>query len=333
MDQNFEQYFEQNATDGVLSDDAMAKLLIGDMGDTATAEAVATPDTAPVEDQPEQQPADETAGDGKPDNRAADEAPVVLAKDGKNIIPYEKLVEAREEAKSAREAQQALMQEMKSIKAQVAEMNASRQQPQQEVKAATSVDVTELERQWYDALEEGDSEKALGIRKQINDELKRQAIEAAKADYAQAIEENRKAEAEQTAMSLLQQVANDVIKSYPSLDQNSPNADTEKIAEVVEYRDFLISSKGLTPHDALAKAASRVMGEPAKPTGGDTPVPAKTSPKVNVRTPTTMSDIPAGTAPHHDEVEALMQMSNTAMLGKFMSMDANKIMETLGRMI
>ena len=79
----------------------------------------------PPDPEPVDAAEDGSAGDGKPDpEEPADDEPVVLAKDGKNTIPYEKLVEARNEAKAAREEHARLVQEMESIKAALAEKQA-----------------------------------------------------------------------------------------------------------------------------------------------------------------------------------------------------------------
>lgn len=339
MSTDFETYFEQNAVDGVLPEDAMARLLVGDMGETATAEAGETPEPAPAEEQePEQQPASDPEGEGKPDEQAADEVPVILAKDGKNTIPYDKLIEARDEAKAAKAANQALMQEMESIKAQIEAMNkpAEEKPPQTPV-----VDLEDLEQQYQEALDEADSAKALQLRGQINAELKRIAKAEAVSEFEALQSERQRAAEAKSAQQLLDDAAVDIAKQYPELDMAGEAADKEKIAEVVEYRDFLISSKGIPAHEALKKSALRVMGEPKskeqKQTESDISAQGKAAqvkePQVKQRTPTTMSDIPAGTVPHHDELEAMSQMSNTAMLGKFMSMDPAKIMETIGRLV
>ena len=339
MSKDFEQYFEQNATDGELSDDAMAKLLVGDMGDTAMADAADVPAAAPtVEVEPETQPAQPPEGDGKQGEGAGEgEAePIILAKDGKSVIPYDKLVEARSEAKAAREANQALMQEMESIKQQVAAMNAGNVQPPPQRKPEQPPpDITQLEREWHEAMLDDDTDKMVEIRGKINGEIARQtraeitgeirAEQAAREQQAQAI----------TAQQLLDQAAAETVKQYPELDASNGEGDSAKIAEIVEYRDFLIASKGIPAHEALQVAAKRVMGDSKVQTGpaaGDTAAP-KASPPVKARTPTTMSDIPGGTAPHHDEAEAMMQLSSPALLGKMMGMTPDKIMETLARVV
>lgn len=343
MSKDFETYFEQNATDGALSDDAMAKLLVGDMGDTATADAVEVPATAPAEEQAKELPPEQTpAGDGKQADDASggdEEKPVILAKDGVNTISYDKLVEAREKAKLATEEAQALRQETESLKREIEAMNAGKGQPslqaKQEAEPIAQVDIAQLEREWYEAMLDDNTDKMVEIRGEINSEIARKtreeitgelrAEQSAKEQQATAI----------TAQQLLDKAAAETVKQYPELDTSDGAGDAEKVAEIVEYRDFLIESKGIAPHEALRKAAKRIMGEPKaheQPAAGDTAAP-KVVPPVKERIPTTMSDIPGGTAPHHDEAEAMMQLSNTALLGKMMGMTPDKIMETLSRVV
>lgn len=45
---------------------------------------------------------------------------------------------------------------------------------------------------------------------------------------------------------------------FPQLDHQSAAADRAAIDEVVEYRDFLVASKGIAPHTALRQAAERI---------------------------------------------------------------------------
>lgn len=342
MNKEMETYFEQNATDGFLSDDAMAKLLVGDMGDTSTVEdSGKQPEPAPAKEVGlEQQPASEPEGDGKPDNQAVEsenEEPVILAKDGKNVIEYEKLVEARNEAKAAKEANRALMQEMESIREQIAALKDGKDDKQGAPEPKPElVNVHQLEREWHEAILDDDPENAVAIRAKINAEIARQVREETTREFEAKLTAKEQEAENIKAQSLLDAAADEVAKAYPALDLGSDNGDKDKVAEVVEYRDFLIQSKGMPAHEALTLAAKRIMGEPQKkeePAGGDTPVKPKVEPTVKARTPTTMSDIPAGTAPHHDEAEALMQMSNTALLGKMMTMDPDKIADLMARLV
>ena len=343
MSEHFQKYFEQNATDGALSDDAMAKLLVGDMGDTATADAVEMPATAPAEEQAKEVPPEQSpAGDGKQADDASggdEEKVVILAKDGVNTISYDKLVEAREKAKLATEEAQALRQETENLKREIEAMNASNGQPspqaKQEPDPAVQVDIVQLEREWHEAMLDDNADKAIEIRGKINGEIARRTREEITVELRAEQSAKDQQVATATAQQLLDKAAAETVKQYPELDTSDGAGDAEKVAEIVEYRDFLIASKGMPPHEALQKAAKRIMGEPKaheQPAAGDTAVP-KVVPPVKERTPTTMSDIPGGTAPHHDEAEAMMQMSNSALLGKMMGMSPDKIMETLSRVV
>lgn len=132
--------------------------------------------------------------------------------------------------------------------------------------------ILDLERQYQEAIFEADDDKALEIRAQINAEVRRLAKEEAlQAFEAKEQEKSKRAEADQ-AQALLQEAADELVKTYPIL-----NTDQDKVAEVVEWRDFLISTKRIAPHEALKQAAVRVCGAPDATT-------AKSESKVDQRT-------------------------------------------------
>lgn len=327
-----EAYFEQNAVDGVLTDDAMANLLIGNMGETAApAESGDAPDPAPQSDEANLKTEDQ-AGDGKLDPAEGDAAdPIVLAKDGKNVIPYGKLTEAREEAKAYREQTAALMQEMESIKAMLAQgQQPGATQPDAVAEPApAAVDIAALEREYYNATMDGEEDRAVEIRVKINSELMRQAREDVIREVGSQQSARDQQAAVQTAQSALDSAAIEVSGKYPVLDLEN-GGDPEKVGEVVEYRDFLIHVKGIPAHDALRQAAEKVLGKvEVKAPASDTVAP-KT---VKTNTPTSLSDIPAGSAAHHDEAEALTQMSHVNMVQKMMGMDPSKIEALISKMV
>jgi hypothetical protein len=116
--------------------------------------------------------------------------------------------------------------------------------------APESVDIDALEDQHFDALMEGDKEKAKQIRAQINAEIKA----SAKQDAIETVSRNM---AEREQKSALMSVVNSAVEKYPFLDSNSEEANSQAINDVVEWRDFYIS-KGEAPHIALARATEKV---------------------------------------------------------------------------
>lgn len=338
---SIESFFEQNAVDGALSDEAMAKLLTGDLGDTVAPSTdsgdtpAPAPDTA-VTKEATGDNAEPPAGDGKPDGgtEGDDEPSAVLAKDGKNIIPYEKLVEAREEAKAAREANQALMQEMESIKQALADLNGQQQgAPKAEEAAAATPqenELAELKEQLSDLPEViAFVEKYTGSHLQQIDMLKQQiAILTSKLEPIAQTAEKRVAEDHFTAIKTAHADADAIVESKEFSEWMSKQPSFARAA----YDSVL--ERGTTQQviemfQAFKDATQ--WGQTAPPaSAGDTAQPGK---PVKVVTPKSLSDIPAGSAPHHDEAEALTQMPMNNLIQKMMSMDPAKINEMVSRLV
>lgn len=182
------------------------------------------------------------------------------------VIPRARFDEVNKSLKAEREAREALE----------ARLEALENHPQKTDEKTSHPDVAELERQWHEALEEADTDKALEIRGLINAELKRQAREDALNDFEAKQAEKQRRDAAETAQSLLNDAAVEVAKAYPVLDVNSELSDESVIAEVVEYRDFLISVKGKPAHEALRIAAEKVVGK-------QPPLAPKEDPKKDTR--------------------------------------------------
>lgn len=318
-EQDFEKYFEENAVDGALPEEAMVKLLTGDLGDTGDSPAP----------EPEAEPATEqTDDDSAKADEAAEETPVVLAKDGKNTIPYEKLVEAREEAKAAKAEREALMQEMESIKAMLADNQEAPKTEQADPEAGPVADeLQDLKDQLADLPEVIEFvERYTGNQLKQVEMLKAQ-IEALTAQ----IEPIRKTE--QT------RVVEDHFRAI-----TTAHADAEKIIESPEFVEWKGKQPSFTQeaYDAVLErgTAQQVIelfstfkdatgwGK-ADATAGDTAAPRT----VKVNTPKSLSDIPAGTAAPHDEAEALTQMSQTGRLFKMMNLDNEKREDLMSRLV
>ena len=175
-------------------------------------------------------------------------------------IPRARFNEVNSKLKEEREARERLEARLLEL-----EQSASVSQPEErrEVQAPASQQVDsdklilDLERQYQAAIFDADDDKALQLRSQINTEVRRLAKEEAlQAFEANEQEKTKRADAEQ-AQALLQEAADELVKAYPVL-----NTDQDKVAEVVEWRDFIISSKRIAPHEALKQAAAKVFGQP-----------------------------------------------------------------------
>ena len=134
-EQELNEYYEQHAEDGQpLNTEDVARLLVGGGEDAVNPqpgeqEQISGDNSADSPPARNEEPAGngtagaeqdgmhseaEPAGDGKPGD--VEEEPVIMAKDGKNVIPYAKLVEARESVKTLKAENERLMQEMESMK-------------------------------------------------------------------------------------------------------------------------------------------------------------------------------------------------------------------------
>ena len=132
----------------------------------------------------------------------------------------------------------------------------------------TEIDVDTLEDQFFDAIINGEKEKAKEIRAQINAEIYTKARAASEEVVSTTLTQRE-------IQSSFAKVVEQTVTDYPFLDSNSPDANAEAIGEVVEWRDFYLS-KGDTPAAALQKAAAKIApiyNKTTEPTPDPTPEP------------------------------------------------------------
>ena len=133
---------------------------------------------------------------------------------------------------------------------------------------ADVIDVDTLEDQFFDAIINGEKEKAKEIRAQINAEIYNKARAASEEVVSTTLTQRE-------IQSSFAKVVEQTVTDYPFLDSNSPDANAEAIGEVVEWRDFYLS-KGDTPAAALQKAAAKIApiyNKTTEPTPDPTPEP------------------------------------------------------------
>jgi len=277
------------------------------------------PDAAAAETNPEQQAAEPAEAKGDPP-----ESPVVLAKDGKHVIPFEELQSAREQARYWQaKAEEALAQ----------------QQAEKPPEPATTpmVDLKELRRELREAVFTEDEAREAEIQEKIDAELTRRAEEAA---YQRI--ERRDAEARQRATEqAVEAAASKAIADYPFLDHTGPEANHEAIAQV-QALSALYANNGAAPADALSQAVAKVVKmyvspPPPKPDanrGGDIEAKAAAAiAKAKSPAPNSMSAIPSASVPHHDEAEAILNMSPAQQSVKFASMTPEQIEAVVCRIL
>ena len=115
---------------------------------------------------------------------------------------------------------------------------------------ADAIDVDTLEDQFFDAIINGEKERAKEIRAQINAEIYTKARAASEEAVSTTLTQRE-------IQSSFAKAVEQTVTDYPFLDSNSPDANAEAIGEVVEWRDFYLS-KGDTPAAALQKAAAKI---------------------------------------------------------------------------
>ncbi|MFZ4537154.1 hypothetical protein [Propionivibrio sp.] len=141
------------------------------------------------------------------------------------------------------------------------ELNASKTVQSPVVQTATDTDVSaelaELARQEYDAMIEGDRDKAVELKLKREEIRESRSKQAAFAMMQQERDATEQANAQKTILSEVNATVAQALEAFPFLDSNSPDANPEAIAEVVEWRDFYIA-KGEAPAAALAKATNKI---------------------------------------------------------------------------
>lgn len=201
---------------------------VADLAD-APAPAPAVPaaeTTTTTNDKPEQEP-----------------EPAILAKDGKHLIPFEKLTEARESAQTAAAERDEALKRAAELQAQ---LDAAKQPQQPPNAEPEKIDLAALRRERANALLDGNVDKVIELEEKIDAEVQRAADEKA----ALRMKEEGAAA---TQAALMARVAEDARGKYPALDHTSDKADKEAIEFVVFKRDSLIV-QGESPDKALAQA-------------------------------------------------------------------------------
>lgn len=131
---------------------------------------------------------------------------------------------------------------------------------------AQPFDMDSKEAEYLEALMEGETEKAMQVRREINAALVEQARSNARAELEQA-EAQR---SHQSAMKALAEEAETVLKSYPYLNTEEGEVASEMIIE----RRNALAAKGMAPHLALREAAALIAPRFA-PAGSASNTPAK----------------------------------------------------------
>lgn len=222
------------------------------LGGTFDDEQVESEVEAEVEAAPEADKEEAAAEAGAEDaDVAANEPEPEPANKRDPVIPRARFDEVNAKLHAERQEREALQ----------AELDRLRQAQQAPVSANASV--ADLEQQYFDAMMEGEKDKAVEIRARINADIEARAEARAAERATQAITEREQA-------SALNAVVASSIKAYPFLDTNSDQVNQQAVSDVVEWRDFYMA-KGESAASALSRAVDRVAPgyvieqAPAKP--------------------------------------------------------------------
>lgn len=330
------EFFLEHAVNGELTDAQMVQMMSLPEGDTsvlleggmpdATESAEATPDG-------EQGTTNEAKNESATTPEPEPEKAVVLAKDGVHTIPYEKLAEAREGEKHWKAQAEAAAAELAALRAQAQQRADAGEAPTQTDAAVATAQAAIA--QGVDPAIFGDfSEEALaqGIQKLVDMRVQEQ-VSAALNKALAPIQQKQQIDAVQSHMSAIYAAHPDAdsiaeskeladwIEAQPSFARAGYQAVLQQgtTAEVIEFFD--------TFKQATGKAAQQNTPEQS-----DVSAAAKAAlAKAKAQVPTSLSEIPAGSKAHHDEAEALMEMSDSSALNSFMGKSPEQIRALLER--
>lgn len=331
------EFFQEHAVNGELTDAQMVQMMSLPEGDTsallesgmpaATESAEATPDG---EQGTTNEAENESATTPEPE---PEKTPVVLAKDGVHTIPYEKLAEAREGEKHWKAQAEAAAAELAALKAQAQQRAYAGEAPTHTDAAVATAQAAIA--QGVDPAIFGDfSEEALaqGIQRLVDMRVQEQ-VSAALNKALAPIQQKQQIDAVQSHMSAIYAAHPDAdsiteskeladwIAAQPSFARAGYQAVLQQgtTAEVIEFFD--------TFKQATGKAAQQNTPEQS-----DVSAAAKAAlAKAKAQVPTSLSEIPAGSKAHHDEAEALMEMSDSNALNSFMGKSPEQIRALLER--
>lgn len=332
------EYFQEHAVNGELTDAQTLKMLHLPEGDTSATLESGKPDAAASEEAT----TDEVQGkqDDKKEATQAEPDPttaVVLAKDGVHTIPYEKLTEARGDAKQWKEQAEAALAELEAFKAQAQKRADAGEAPTKTDAQAQTAEAAIIEAGIDPEIFGDFSEEALAKGVATLVDMRANAI-------SKAVEKRL---AEVLAPILEQQKTTAATSHYSTIYERHPDADS--IAESKELADWIaaqptfaragyqaVLSQGSTAEiieffDTFKQATGKT---PQHATDGKPDVAAAAKAalaKAKTQVPTSLSEIPAGSKAPHDEAQALMEMSDGNTLASFMSKTPEQIRALLER--
>ncbi len=277
-------------------------------------------------------PAAATPEEGK---EGAEPEPVVLAKDGKNTIPFSVLEAERERARQL-EQELAALKQAPQPGSKEAEGQAATEEGAQ---ATPSAELSALVAERDEALYAGDAERAHELSMKIIDIQNDLAASAALARMKAETSASKERETQEQMVAVATERAAALVEKYPFLNPDDPAANQVAIDGVVAERNRLVAS-GVPLADAIEKAVAKVAPmfeqKPTttqQPAGATAKAAADAIAKAKAQVPTSLSQVPAGSAAHHDEGEAIRNKSGLSLLQAFEGKSSEEALKLMSRVI
>ena len=304
---NQTEFYEANAVDGELSDAQMMHMLNLPEGDSAQAQVSEPAAEAPPE------PATPV------EVKAVEEAkPVILAKDGVHTIEYEKLVEAREEAKYWKQV------------ALDAQAKPEPTKPAEQVPAETlEVDDEEL----FGDFSPTDFKKGVKTLLASERDAIKQELRAELEKELAPLKEQRALTAEQAHYAAIEAAHPDVNAIAQSAEL-AAWIDKQPSFARDRYQDVIAQGTAEQVIEALNtfKAATGKLATAPVKTNVEAAAQAAIA-KAQSKPPMSLSEIPAGSNVATDEVASMMEMTSAGLMNKFEGKSPEQIMALLNRVL
>lgn len=253
---------------------------------------------------------------------------MIAAKDGIHTISYDKLVEARETATQAKAEAARLAAEVERLRSAATAPATAPAAP-----AAAPAPAVDPDAPLFGDYSEGDLKKgvqalldqqASALRAEFEGKLK--PVELERQVASQTAHLNTILTAHPDAVSIVESQEFDAWKAQQPAFARAAIEQVQDKGSAAEMVEVLNTYRAAHPRQA-AQAPAAPAPAPAAPAAAPTAeaLAAKAIAEASTRTPTTLSDIPAGTQAIVDEAAALEQSSPIDLMDKMMSMTPEQI--------
>lgn len=314
-----EEFYLANQVDGKLTDAQAMQLLSLPEGDTATPAESSVPAAAAPTETPAA-PVEEKAVE-----KPTEPTPVIVAKDGVHTIPYEKLTEAREAEQHWKRVATEQQQQLEALaKAPPAAELPAKVEPAQAEATGDPVFGDFSEEAIAKGVERLVSAKTAAIEAKFEEKLKTvlDPIQKEKAESATEAHFSAINKAHPDVESIVQSAElGKWIDAQPSFARAAYKAAIEQgtAVEVIEALDAYKAATGkLDAAPAQSDAAAAAQAAIAK---------AQSAP------PMSLSELPAGSAAHHDQAAAMLEMSSTGVMSMFDGKTPEQINALMNRVL